>query len=237
MQNYRRALTLLCLGLGFSVSVPAVAQDLSFPHVITTGSATLMVNPDKAVISSQIRVTQPTADAVKKQVDGVVARYTKDLKKKIDKRFISSSNLSISPQYHYGDKGERTLVGYVGSRSVEVTINDLNQLNDHINLALTDGMNQISGIQMGLKDRKAYEDRVLKAAMEDAQNKAQFLAAGFQSKLGQVWQVEYHSEQNTPRYERVSLMQSKAADVSSSYQNSQIELDASVDVIYRIDTH
>lgn len=233
MHKCRRSLVMICLGLGMSFS--SMAQDVTFPHVVTTGNAILSVAPDSAVLTSQIRVTQATADAVKLQVDKAVGRYTKDLlNQKIDKQFITSSNLSISPQYHYGDKGEKTLIGYVGSRQVEVTITDLTQLNHHIDLALADGMNQISGIQMGLRNRKAYEEQVLKAAMNDAQRKAQLLAIGFNSQLGSIWQVEYHANQNIPRFERVSLLQTKASDVTNSYQNSQIELEANVDVIYRM---
>ncbi|SEG64555.1 oxidative stress defense protein [Vibrio hangzhouensis] len=228
----KRTFVIGALAVSF-ISVSAFANALEFPHIATTGYGEIQVKPDMAEFSVRVVQSQMDADQAKQSVDSVVDSFLNSLMSQgIEKHDIQSSNLHLSPQYHYPEKGKPELVGYRASRTVTVQVMELDKLNDYLDLALQSGINQVDSIELKVKDQGQYQQAARIAAIKDAQGKAASLAKGFEQKLGQVWRIEYRQPMNQPVVMRSMAMDSKME--SSSYQDSVITIRDRVDVTYQI---
>ncbi|MCG9624474.1 oxidative stress defense protein [Vibrio mediterranei] len=214
-------------------AAPVFANQPDFPHISTTGYGEIEATPDMAEFSVRVVQSQMNADQAKQGVDSVVDKFLSGLMSEgIKKKDIQSSNLYLSPQYHYPEKGKPELVGYRASRTVTVQVMDLENLNNYLDLALESGINQVDNIQLKVKDQGQYQEAARMAAIKDAQSKAASLAKGFDQNLGKVWRIEYRQPMNQPVVMRSMAMDSKME--SNSYQDSVITIRDRVDVTYQI---
>lgn len=214
-------------------AAPVFANQPDFPHISTTGYGEIEATPDMAEFSVRVVQSQMNADQAKQGVDSVVDKFLSSLMSEgIEKKDIQSSNLYLSPQYHYPEKGKPELVGYRASRTVTVQVMDLENLNNYLDLALESGINQVDNIQLKVKDQGQYQEAARMAAIKDAQSKAASLAKGFDQNLGKVWRIEYRQPMNQPVVMRSMAMDSKME--SNSYQDSVITIRDRVDVTYQI---
>ncbi|MFH0262458.1 oxidative stress defense protein [Vibrio barjaei] len=214
-------------------AAPVFANQPDFPHISTTGYGEIEATPDMAEFSVRVVQSQMNADQAKQGVDSVVDKFLSGLMSEgIEKKDIQSSNLYLSPQYHYPEKGKPELVGYRASRTVTIQVMDLESLNNYLDLALESGINQVDNIQLKVKDQGQYQEAARMAAIKDAQSKAASLAKGFDQNLGKVWRIEYRQPMNQPVVMRSMAMDSKME--SNSYQDSVITIRDRVDVTYQI---
>ncbi len=220
--------------LASALSVPHIAMaQPDFPHLSTTGYGEVVATPDMAVISVQVEETMLNAEQAKQAVDKAIGLFVdRLLKEGISRDSISSTNLYLSPQYHYPKAGQAELVGYQASRSVTLTIDDLENLNAYLEGALGDGINRINDIALKVKDESKYQEQARMAAIKDANTKANSLAKGFEQTLDGIWKISYNNSSSRP-----VLMKSMAMDArgeSNSYQDSQIVIRDRVDVTYKL---
>ncbi|USD41539.1 oxidative stress defense protein [Vibrio sp. SCSIO 43135] len=228
-----RAVTKWAIALS-SVASFSVFANPSFPHIATTGYGEVVAKPDMAEFSVKVVETTLTAEQAKQTVDKVVEDFLASLKSNgVEADNFTSSNLYLTPQYHYPKKGKPELVGYRATRSVTVVVEDLSQLNQYLDLALADGINQVNNIRLKVKDEASYQEQARMAAIKDANQKAKSLAEGFEQELGPVWRVNYNMQNNQPVLMRSMAMDAKSE--ASSYQDSTIVIRDRVDVIYKLD--
>ncbi|MCG9574788.1 oxidative stress defense protein [Vibrio tubiashii] len=230
-----KAIPTVVAALSLSLSSFGVlANSPDFPHLSTTGYGEVIAKPDMAEFSVKVVESTMTAEQAKQSVDKVVRTFLDALNKEgVEKQDVTSSNLYITPQYHYPKDGKPELVGYRASRSVTVTVEDLADLNQYLDLALNSGINQVDNIQLKVKDQAKYQQQARMAAIKDANSKAEFLAEGFGKELNGVWRIDYNMPGNQPVLLRSMAMDARSE--SNSYQDSTIVIRDSVDVIYKID--
>ncbi len=229
----KTAMVLLALCSGFS-GISLAATNPDFPHLVTTGHGEVVAKPDMAKFSVKVVESTMTAEQAKQAVDKVVMTFLQALEQEgIAAQAITSSNLYITPQYHYPNKGKPELMGYRASRSITVKVDDLAKLNQYLDLALNSGINQVDNIQLMVKDQEKYQQQARLAAIEDAKSKAQSLAEGFDKELKGIWRIDYNMS-GTPRV-LMSAMKMDARAESSGYQDSSIVIRDRVDVTYQLD--
>ncbi|KOO13538.1 hypothetical protein AKJ18_17380 [Vibrio xuii] len=216
------------------ISFASFATSPDFPHLATTGYGEVVAKPDMAQFSVKVVDSTMTAEQAKQSVDSSVTAFLKALSDEgVENDDISSSNLYITPQYHYPKKGKPELVGYRASRSITVTVDELADLNRYLDLALNSGINQVDNIQLKVKDQATYQQQARLEAIKDANSKAESLAKGFGKEINGVWRIDYNMSGSQP-----ILMRSMAMDArteSNSYQDSSIVIRDRVDVIYKLD--
>lgn len=216
------------------LSANALANTPDFPHLVTTGYGEVVAKPDMAQFTVRVVETTMTAEQSKQSVDKVILDFLTALKEQnVNSDEITSSNLYISPQYHYPKKGKPELVGYRASRTVNVVVTELDKLNQYLDTALNVGINQVDNIQLKVKDPVKYQQQARMAAIKDASNKAHVLAEGFDKEIKGVWRIDYNMANTQP-----VLMRSMAMDAtteSNTYQDSTIVIRDRVDVIYQLD--
>ncbi|MDF5688480.1 oxidative stress defense protein, partial [Vibrio parahaemolyticus] len=200
-------------------SASVLANTPEFAHVTTTGYGEVTATPDMATFSVKVVDTTMTAEQAKLSVDKTVEEFLKSLSDAgLSKDNITSSNLYLAPQYHYPKSGKAELVGYRASRSIDVTVTDLKNLNQYLDMALEAGINQVDNIQLKVSNQAEYQQKARMAAIKDAREKAGSLATGFEKKLGDVWQLNYRQMHVQPVLMRSMAMDSKEG--ANSYQDS-----------------
>ncbi|MBQ4891508.1 oxidative stress defense protein [Shewanella sp. MMG014] len=224
----------LCAALLFGIgSQSAIAANYDFPHLETVGISQVQVAPDMAEISVQVSLTKSTAKEAKSAVDEAVVKFIARLKEAgVSTDDIQSANLQIQPQYHYPSKQPRELTGYHASRQLTVTVMKLNQLNDILDSALEEGINRVQNIALKSSDETKAIEQARQAAINDAKQKAQSLAQGFDRKLDGVWEIRYLTQHPVqPVMMRMSAVQS---DTMESYQYGEVNVEERVEVVYRL---
>lgn len=214
-------------------SASVLANSPEFAHVTTTGYGEVIATPDMATFSVKVVDTTMTAEQAKQSVDKTVEQFLKNLSDAgLSKDNVTSSNLYLAPQYHYPKSGKAELVGYRASRSIDVTVTDLKNLNQYLDMALEAGINQVDNIQLKVSNQAEYQQKARMAAIQDAREKAASLATGFEKKLGDVWQNNYRQMHVQPVLMRSMAMDSKEG--ANSYQDSTMIIRDQVDVIYKL---
>lgn len=226
------------LGLGTLPVALQAAEVPAGPHVVTSGTASVDATPDIATLNIEVNVSAKDAASAKKQADQRVAEYFTFLQKNgIEKKDINAANLRTQPEYDYLKDGSSQLKGYRAVRQVQVTLRQLEKLNDLLDGALSSGLNEIRAVEMGVANPDSYRTQARQKAMDNAMQQAKSLAEGFHAKLGPVYSVRYHLANYQPM--PVARMYKGAnspaqLDAAETYEQQSIRFDDQVDVVFEL---
>ncbi|WP_127959214.1 oxidative stress defense protein [Serratia microhaemolytica] len=231
------ALTAMIGLASFSLALPA-AELPNGPHVVTSGSASVDAIPDIATLSIEVSISSADAAQAKQQVDQRVAQYFAFLQKNgIDKKDISAANLRTQPEYQYQSNGTSVLKGYRAIRSVQVTLRQLDKLNQLLDGALQSGLNEIRAIDLGVANPDRYREQARQQAIKNAIEQAQLLAEGFSTQLGPIYSIRYRVANAQPmpigRMFKSAVAMSEA-DVAQTYEQQVIQFSDQVDVVFQL---
>ena len=207
------------------------------PHVVTSGQASVDARPDMATLSIVVNVSSKDAADAKKQADDRVAQYFDVLQKNgIEKKDIDAANLSTQPEYDYTKEGKSVLKGYRAVRQVEVTLRQLDKLNELLDGALKSGLNEIRSVELGVANADSYKDQARKAAIQNATQQASQLAEGFNAKLGPIYSIRYQvaNYQPMPMNRMYKAAAAPETSAQETYDQQSINFDDQVDVVFEI---
>ena len=227
------------IGLGALPLALQAAEVPEGPHVVTSGTASVEAIPDIATLAIEVSVSSKDAAQAKKQVDERVAQYFDFLQKNgIEKKDISAANLRTQPEYDYLKTGGSVLKGYSAVRQVQVTLRQLDKLNDLLDGALKSGLNEIRSVELGVANPEGYREQARQKAIENATQQAASLAQGFKTKLGPVYSIRYHVANYQPvpvaRMFKVAAA-APEADAAQTYEQQSIRFDDQVDVVFELE--
>lgn len=186
----------LLLGSGVFAS-PLPAQ----PHVYVEGSAELEVEPDMMVFTLSIQTVDLDLAKAKADVDARSRLLIDTLKKfgvKADD--IATTALNIRPEYDYRDN-QRVLTGNNVSRQVDINLRDLKKYPALMKALVDAKVSETINTQLTLSDKKAVEEKVQTAAMEDARARASRLAKSQGQTLGVPWSISEFNNRGNERWE------------------------------------
>lgn len=234
-----KALVIAGLMSTTALSATATASELpDGPHVVTSGQSSVDATPDIATLSIEVSVSSKDAAEAKKQTDARVAQYFDFLQKNnIEKKDIDAANLRTQPEYDYLKDGKSVLKGYRAVRQVQVTLRQLDKLNELLDGALKSGLNEIRSVELGVANPEQYRDKARQAAIEDATRQAGQLAKGFNATLGPVYSIRYHVANYQPMPMARMYKAADAAPMTSAaqtYEQQSIHFDDQVDVVFEI---
>ena len=223
-------------------ALPSVQADElpNGPHVVTSGKATVDARQDIATLSIVVNVSSKDAADAKKQADSRVAQYFDFLQKNgIEKKDIDAANLSTQPEYDYTKEGKSVLKGYRAVRQVQVTLRQLDKLNDLLDGALKSGLNEVRSVELGVANPESYKQQARKAAIKNATQQASELAAGFNAQLGSIYSIRYQVANYQPMPMNRMYKAAAAADTSAqeTYDQQSINFDDQVDVVFELKPH
>lgn len=163
----------------------AVEQD----HVKVVGIGVVEEEPDQATLNITIEAKEPSLVTAKKVADDKYRSVMKVIEAAgIPEKDIKATRIEANPVYEWKNnariyKGERV------SRSLAITINDLDKVSSLMQSIVESGVSRINGLQTGFKDLKALQNLALGAAADDARNKAEFLAKRLGRDLGDAYSI------------------------------------------------
>ncbi len=185
------------ISLVLLIAVPCIAQETNCCHrtISTTGTGEVKVKPDQAVVRMQIESRHKTADTAKQEVDQRLNRFLQALEPlNIDQDDIVAASLSILPEYEYRDR-QRLFSGYMASRSLTVTLRQLEHMDTLLDIAVTNGVNQVLSITPESSREEELRLQAHKNAIADSQVKARELAKAYGAELGAIFTINYSNPQ------------------------------------------
>lgn len=223
---------LAALATGLALSLPLAAMADSPPRTITvSGNGSINTAPDMATITIGVR---EDADSAREAMDLLTAGLGPVLDELasagIAATNIQTSGLSLGARYIYPDNHEPKLVGYTASSSVEVRLHDLSRVGTVLDMAVSEGANQLSGISFGLADPSAARDAARRAAVEDALARAGLYAESAGVTLGDVLSIS-ESGGSFPMPVAEAMRDSAEVPVAAG----EIEVSASVTMVFAME--
>lgn len=231
------AALLLAAAFGFAAA-PAMASVPNGPHITITGSGEIQAKPDSAVLSLQVRAEKDTSLAAKAVVDARVNKLLAGLERfGVSESDISASSLSTEQNIQYNRDGENKVIGYRARRTLTVTLNDLSQLNDFMDFALSVEINEINNIRLTASNADELNAQALAAAVENAKQQAGHLAKSFNAELGSVYSINAGQVSSRFAY-GAHEMRMVQADVAAPgrYLEETITFNANINVVFNLVT-
>jgi uncharacterized protein YggE len=233
MSITRQILIIALLSLG-AVSCHAQTSQRT---IITSGSGLVSVSANMAELRLQLQAVDRNSAVAKQDVDSRVNDFIRALKRiGIDKTDVIAPTLRLSPNYEYINQKQR-FTGFRATRSVTVTLSDLEQLNELMDTALDSGIDQIGQLQLKVRDEQQYQLQAREQAIEDSKQKAQALAQAYGAKLGPIVQVRYQAAATNspvPCGRPEAMMSRSASSDMGQYIQDSIQFRDLVEVIFEL---
>lgn len=222
---------------GPSLPLNITTQEKGQPLMVE-GVGTAVAAPDSAKVnlgieesgSSLASVQSSASEKSKKLVDAIKSLG-------VNEKDIKTTSYQVNPQYSFNGSTQR-IQGYMISISYQVTINDLERVNEILETALANGSNQASGISFELSDetKKRLIDDARKEASEEAKQKAKSLAQASGVTLGKVLSVSEYSNSGGPVPMFTKIDAAGGAELANEVdiQPGESELSVTVMISYEI---
>jgi uncharacterized protein len=155
------------------------------PGIRVSGAGEVLIVPDMARVSLEVRREGEDAAALKETLDQVTARVLALTDRlKIPRRDVTAAAVNIYPRYRHHPTEEPRIDGIVAVRTVEVTLRDLTRIGDLLNQALEAGVNGVGGVALDAQNRAELERAALDLAVDEAIREARQIAGRFGVGLG-----------------------------------------------------
>lgn len=225
-------------------AAPLAAHAAEEPRPATlslAGSGEVRAKPDMAVISSGVVTEAKTARAALTANNAAMAEVIAAIKKAgIADKDLQTSGFSVEPRYDdppQGKDGRRQpprIIGYTVSNALSVKVRDLARLGELLDLSVSLGANQVSGIAFSIENDTALRDEARKQAMADAIRKARLYAEAAGVQLKRILSITENAGYRPPTPFVARAMKMEAAD-TVPVAAGDLALTAEVDVTWEIE--
>ncbi|MBN1667283.1 MAG: SIMPL domain-containing protein [Anaerolineales bacterium] len=160
--------------------------------VTVRGVGEIQVIPDQAAIRLGVQTEAESAQAALQQNNTQIQAVLDNLTEAgIPAEDIQTQSIHLSPRYEFDDETEsRMLVGYQASNFLAVQTDELDNLGQILDAAVSAGANTIDSINFQISDPQARLEQARQAAVENALTKAQQLADLTGAILGPVATIQ-----------------------------------------------
>lgn len=186
--------------LGVLLTATCWAQSSATPSITATGTATVSASPDLARVDVGV-VTQAASaqDATSQNATQTSAVITALQNLLGSNASIKTISYSLSPVYNNPPAGQNaSIVAYMVTNIVEVTLTNLTQTGSVIDTAVQAGANRVQGVTFDLQNRDPITAQALKTAAASALSQAQAIATGLNLHTGAVLQASESVNSSVP---------------------------------------
>jgi uncharacterized protein len=225
-------------GVAFASSINAHEAPLSTKEASTMtvmGTATVTAAPDQASLSLGIRNIEADASAAMQanslQMTEVFAVLAKA---GVDASDISTSGLSLQPQYGRHDGQSQKIEGYQAMNNLTVTIDKIDSAGAVLDAVVGAGINSISNLRFEKADTTSLEAEARAAAIRDARAKAEAYADALGTTVIGVKMVnEAGISRPQPMYDSMSTMRASAP---VPIAQDDVSVTATVSAVFEIES-
>jgi len=205
--------------------------------VSVTGTGHATVTPDRVTFNVGVQTSGPNVDTAVNENNARVAAVIAALKKAgATEQELRTSGFSIYPQQEYAQDRLPRIIGYQVSNNVTVTKKQIGDAGKLLQVAISAGVNQASGIQFEVSDPARGRDQGLRAAFDDARSKAALLASAAGRTLGRAIAITEGTAAEMPRPMMARGMVAQAAKIESDVpvESGVQELTFTVSVVFEL---
>ena len=205
--------------------VPATDQ----PVVLTVGTATLQVVPDRAWvnITAESRASNPR-DAQNRNTQAMNPVIDKLRGAGIPSEAIKTVMYDLQQEWDYVDN-RRVTRGYVARNTVEVRVDAIDRVGEILEATVGSGATSVGGIRFDMKDRAKLEREALRMAVSDARARAEAAAAGAGRSIDRIVRIDEQGVVMPPPIAMGGVLLREAAQAAAPpISAGQIELRAHV---------
>jgi uncharacterized protein YggE len=180
---------LLAVALAALPLSPVIAQVAQQPPLISvSGSAEVKVAPDEIHLSVGVETRHENLAEAKRQNDDGVSRALAFLKKSgVPAKDVQTDYISVEPSYN--DSSRTQPLYYIVRKSIEIKLTDITTFENTLTGLLTNGVNQVHGIDFRTTELRKYRDQARAMALRAAREKADALVAELGVKRGKVYTI------------------------------------------------
>lgn len=182
----------LALGAGGDDGDVVTSAGKSAPSIVVTGDGSVTGVPDELAFTARVSVTRSDVAAAMeqasrsmKQVFAAVGRHG------VKKADMQTTGVSVRPSYDYSGNTRR-LVGYHATQTARIKVDDLRKAGKALSAAAGAAGDdvRISGVGLDIADRDGLLADARKAAVADAEQKAEEYARAGGRDLGRLLSVK-----------------------------------------------
>ncbi len=221
------------------------AQESVQPNTISvSGTASVQRQPDQAVVQLAVESFAATAREAAAENASKMDRVIKALRRfGLGQDQIRTIGYSVTPEYDYSggtprQPGQDRLVGYRARNIVQVTSNEVAQVGDIIDVAITAGANSVTGLTFQLRDPESARQEALRLAIGKARTEAETIANALGRQLGPAIAATTTGIFAPPRFMEARAMAAQATDMAMlapPIEPGLLEVTAQVSVVYGLE--
>lgn len=219
----------LAIGCGAAPLRIVMPEDAEGIRVSGRGGA--RARPDLAVLEIGVESRRPTVEEARAQAATAQAAVLEALRGAgVEERDIQTRQLSIQPDFEYGETGRR-LLGYVVTNTVEARIRDLDRIQQAIDGAVAAGgdRTRLNGLRFELSEPESVQREARARAIANARAEAEQLAEALGVRLGEPLSVDEVASDPV----RPVMMRMEMADAAASTPIQPGETEVVVEVRVR----
>jgi len=158
------------------VLVLGISSAVAEQTITVNGSGETLVTADTAVVSVGVSVRKKDALEAQSAANEVIASIRSALAGAgLKEEDISTGYINLYAVYDYS-KDVEEIVAYSANSSLAIKVTDMGRVGEVIDLAFGAGANTLDGVSFSVADDTEARKESLKAAVEDAKEKAAILA-------------------------------------------------------------
>jgi uncharacterized protein YggE len=212
------------------------------PTLKVKGEATVKAVPENLNVSIPLNAKEISYEATSDELMRTFNALKKALVKAgIEEEEIKSNSLRIDPEYQYM-KGERNLIGYMGSINVSLQVaHNQNNMNAIVNTLKDEQFNFGYSLSFSLSEEQkdSLLEEALNQAIEDGKRKAEIMSSALEVKLLTLLEVNYNYLTGGPdpfqpimRAEMYDMKANVAEEISLN--PSELEIRKEVGLIWQV---
>ena len=208
------------------------------PSTVTvSGSGTISRDPDRATLSVSIATNNDvaaTATSANNRLYNALVERMRAIGITAGAIKTSNYDLNFVPKPPPGDNYKPPQTGFIVTRGLSITIDNLSNVGGAIDAAVAAGVTQVNGVNFGVRDERAAHAAALAAAVEDAAAQASAIAQAAHMHLGAIRRIS--SVQSPPVFaaRAMTLAVKAPVQVPTEITPSSIEVHATVTVTYAL---
>ena len=178
----------LALSACGAVPVQSAVQTVEGRTLSINGTGSVYVTPDMANINLGVLTEGDVVKDATTESNRVIERIREVLAEYgVQEADVQTTNFSVYPYNDFGfEGGEQAPTRYRVDNSVNVRVRDISKLGEILDAVIEAGANSIYGIQFGVSDQESAYNQAMEAAVENAAERAEALAAASGTELGEL---------------------------------------------------
>jgi uncharacterized protein YggE len=205
-----------------------VSQAASVRYISVSSVGTVKVTPDAVRLNASVtNISKVSKDALAAANVAASKFRAAILANGIDKKYLSSTTLTVYPEYNYTQDAGSVLIGYRASQSFEVVILNAAKAGE-----IVDGVVASAGDSLAVNGVTPFvydNTKATEAARNSAVKNAKAKAASYAKLLGvKIGKIIYLQESSAPSSYPIAMAQAKASDEATQIDLGQQDVSVSV---------